>query len=120
MYDYATTQELRPQTECTCTKPETAADDGPDVDTSTPPIPPESVARKRSADVSCMPQAHLLQRGQRIRAAVASPPRSPVHRSPSSSCPSPQCGASVSHSRSWTSLLTGPAAAQSISAAEFS
>src|SRR5258708_4197804 len=95
-----TKQEFRRQAECACTKPETAADDGPNVDTSTPPIPPESAGRKRSADVSCMPQAHLLQSDQRIRAAVASPPRSPVHRSPPSSCPFPHCGASVSHSRS--------------------
>src|SRR5207253_6352973 len=41
MSGFATTQEFRPRTECTCTKPETAADDGPDADTSTPPIPPE-------------------------------------------------------------------------------
>ena len=57
-------QEFRRQTECACTKPETAEDDGPDADTSTPPIPPESAARKRSADASCMPQARPLQNGQ--------------------------------------------------------
>ena len=57
-------QEFRRQTECACTKPETAEDDGPGADTSTPPIPPESAARKRSADASCMPQARPLQSGQ--------------------------------------------------------
>src|ERR1035438_595230 len=56
--DYPTTQEFRPQTECTCAKPETGADDGPDADTSTPPIPREPAARKRSVDASCMPQGH--------------------------------------------------------------
>jgi hypothetical protein len=60
----ATTQEFRPRAKCTCTKPETVADDGPDADTSTPPIRPESAARKRSADASCMPQGPPLQSGQ--------------------------------------------------------
>ena len=59
-----TKQEFRRQTERACTKPETAEDDGPGADTSTPPIPPESAARKRSADASCMPQARPLQSGQ--------------------------------------------------------
>ena len=90
-----TKQEFRRQTECACTKPETAEDDGPDADTSTSPIPRESAARKRSADASCISRAHLLQSGQSIRPAVASLPRSPVHPSLSRSSPSSNCGAVV-------------------------
>src|ERR1700730_7606506 len=85
---------------------ETAADDGPDADTSTPPIPPESAARKRSADASCISRAHPLQSGQSIRPAVASPPRSPVHLPPPRYCRLSNCGASASHSRSTTSSPT--------------
>src|ERR1700687_6525005 len=95
-----TKQECRRQTECTCTKPETAEDDGPDADTSTPPIPPESAARKRSADASCKPQARPLQSGQSIRAAVASPPRSLVHPLLVRSCRASNFDAFVFHSRS--------------------
>src|ERR1700730_11444834 len=39
---------VQSQEESAGIKPETAGDDGPDVDTSTPPILPESAARKRS------------------------------------------------------------------------
>ena len=68
------------------TTPETAADDGPDADTSTSPIPPESAARRRSADGSCISRAHLLQSGQSIRAAV-SPRSSAPAPARHSSCP---------------------------------
>jgi hypothetical protein len=100
------------------TKPETAADDDPGADTSTPPIPQESAARKRSADASCIPQARRLQIGLSIRAAVASPPQNHVHPSPGSSSRSSNCGASVSRSRSTTSSPTAPAAVQGRFAAE--
>jgi len=43
-------QQFSPQQESAGIKPETAGDDGPDADTSTPPILPESTARKSSAD----------------------------------------------------------------------
>src|SRR6202171_875472 len=101
-------------------KPQTAADDGPDADTSTPPIPPESAARKRSADASRIPQARPLQNGLSIRAAVASPPRNPVHPPPGSSSRLSHCGASVSRSRSTTSSPTAPAVVQSRFAADIS
>src|SRR6266849_199680 len=64
-----------------CTRPQTAENDGPDAGTSRPPIPPESATRKRSADASCILRARLLQSGLSIPAAVASPPRNPVHHS---------------------------------------
>ncbi len=57
-------------------KRQIAADDGPDVGTSTTPIPLESAVRKRSVDASCIPQDRQPQSGQSIRADVVSPTRS--------------------------------------------
>jgi hypothetical protein len=102
----------------TSTKRRTAADDDPNADSSTLPIPSESVDRKRSADASCISQGRPRQSDPVIRTAVASPPRSPVHPPPHSSGRSSHCGATVPRSRSSTSSPAAPAVVQSIVAAD--
>jgi hypothetical protein len=64
VFGLASNQQFSPQQESAGIKPETAGDDGPDADTSTPPILPESTARKRSGDALCMLPAHPLQSGR--------------------------------------------------------